>query len=321
MNLRCRTKKIRCDRKTPCTTCTQANEHCLQDTTSKKFHVFEEDIKQLENKLIRLENTEKGLDAADQGLVELERPYTPSDLVTSQIEDADLQSGEEENGTSYTDDLSWTTTWPRQDATETNAKVAESPLESSRTSFPPVLSGPVATTPTNVESTVRRRDNSELTLSESFWLPGSGFFVLFVIAPWIISSLTTTFSTPYYSIDTSAQVKQAGPSIATCVVGLGGALSVATIARPSLQRLRVLMRLHRSSMGSTFEAPNIAFLFHQALPVSVLQFMRPKTRPGYQRLEWKCSCGRAMYGDYASHDAIETSALLQYLPECKVVQK
>jgi hypothetical protein len=37
---------------------------------------------------------------------------------------------------------------------------------------------------------------------------------------------------------------------------------------------------------------------HSRIMQSTLKLVRPKIRDGYQRLEWTCSCGHAMYGDY-----------------------
>ena len=55
------------------------------------------------------------------------------------------------------------------------------------------------------------------------------------------------------------------------------------------------------------------------LPISVLRLLRPKVRRGCQRLEWRCSCGRAMYGDYSRRDAMQSSSLVRNLPGCKIV--
>lgn len=56
----------------------------------------------------------------------------------------------------------------------------------------------------------------------------------------------------------------------------------------------------------------------QIMPLPFLRLLRPKLRSGCERLEWKCSCGRQMYGDYSREDAGRHLALLKSLPECKV---
>ena len=56
------------------------------------------------------------------------------------------------------------------------------------------------------------------------------------------------------------------------------------------------------------------------VPISVLRELRPKVKQGFQRLEWRCSCGRARYGDYSKQDVRQTSSLLSFLPGCKITQ-
>lgn len=56
-----------------------------------------------------------------------------------------------------------------------------------------------------------------------------------------------------------------------------------------------------------------------AIPQPLLRLTRHKLLSGLQRLEWRCSCGKQMYGDYAQRDAAEGSKLFQSLPDCKVL--
>jgi hypothetical protein len=53
-----------------------------------------------------------------------------------------------------------------------------------------------------------------------------------------------------------------------------------------------------------------------------LQSLRPRLRSGTQRLEWDCSCGRAMSGDYATHEVFNSdSHLFRTLPNCRVSRR
>ena len=49
----------------------------------------------------------------------------------------------------------------------------------------------------------------------------------------------------------------------------------------------------------------------------VLNLLRPKVSPGLERLEWTCNCGREMYGDYAEHEVMMQTNLVQSLPNCR----
>lgn len=50
-------------------------------------------------------------------------------------------------------------------------------------------------------------------------------------------------------------------------------------------------------------------------------FIRPRVPDGRVRLEWTCSCGRAMYGDYAKHKSTPYSNHVRRLPGCKVLAR
>ena len=41
--------------------------------------------------------------------------------------------------------------------------------------------------------------------------------------------------------------------------------------------------------------------------------LRPRIKPGYQRHEWKCTCGISIFGDFASTDQHKAAALQSYL--------
>ena len=41
--------------------------------------------------------------------------------------------------------------------------------------------------------------------------------------------------------------------------------------------------------------------------------LRPRIKPGYQRHEWKCTCGKSIFGDFASTDQHKAAALQSYL--------
>lgn len=56
---------------------------------------------------------------------------------------------------------------------------------------------------------------------------------------------------------------------------------------------------------------------HSALSILLKRLLRPSIAARCQRLEWKCSCGRAMYGDYSEYHAMSNSTLFRSLPECE----
>jgi hypothetical protein len=49
----------------------------------------------------------------------------------------------------------------------------------------------------------------------------------------------------------------------------------------------------------------------------MLKSLRSPIPPGHERIEWTCSCGRRLYGDYPTEDMLE-SPLVRALPKSKV---
>lgn len=57
----------------------------------------------------------------------------------------------------------------------------------------------------------------------------------------------------------------------------------------------------------------------RALASTFLRLLRARIEPRRQRLEWVCSCGKTMHGDYALHESIADSSLFRTLPRGRIV--
>ena len=55
---------------------------------------------------------------------------------------------------------------------------------------------------------------------------------------------------------------------------------------------------------------------YEIAAVPIFRALRPKVQPDRERMEWKCSCGRLMYGDYSKHDTMLSPNLVKALPRC-----
>ncbi|KAK3725471.1 hypothetical protein LTR37_000441 [Vermiconidia calcicola] len=66
---------------------------------------------------------------------------------------------------------------------------------------------------------------------------------------------------------------------------------------------------------STIAGPRVRFL----IPFLGLRLLRPRIRKGCERLEWTCSCGQAMYGDYTKHEDILEATLVASPLSCQSV--
>ena len=75
----------------------------------------------------------------------------------------------------------------------------------------------------------------------------------------------------------------------------------------------------RSSTSNACIRPSLALIVYELTIRPWLRLMRPGVRKGCQRLEWDCSCGRSMYGDYAEHESNARSSLVRSLPNCVVL--
>lgn len=79
-----------------------------------------------------------------------------------------------------------------------------------------------------------------------------------------------------------------------------------------------LQRTQRPPEGPLFIWPSTNWLDHAILDdtITLLQrtirlitySLRPRVRPGYQRLQWTCSCGRQIYGDYTGQSVLSLAA-------------
>lgn len=89
-----------------------------------------------------------------------------------------------------------------------------------------------------------------------------------------------------------------GPIIASCMITAGAVFGFLAFERLFRQEIPSLTLIHRHLALHIFRDPRAPVSLHPILPSFILQLLRPKIRPGSQRLEWECSCGQPMYGDY-----------------------
>ena len=337
---RCRLRKTRCDGRDPCSSCLRVGVNCRKRDISRKFYVPQAYVEELEQRVKQTKSQDS------QPIVEdLEKEKPPKRQNAQPVLDdsaflkfdfddnkSDLYfpAMQETNDTDSTEDFklweeSFITVYLGANRLQTydlHPDLNAETVQRRRSGFRPTglrsdLKLTVPAMNTFEKHKTHKRYEMRRLLSLRHWKSESDSYLL-VFAIVTCLFLPLSFLTSYFGMDLEhVRTDEATWSYSTCTIGIGGLLGAGSILP--------LLRKGRSRFKITFPRLSIPGVLsvqiwlHNTMPMPLLRLLRPNVRHGRQRLEWKCTCGRAMYGDYAKHDTMQNASLSQYLPECRIV--
>jgi hypothetical protein len=322
MIFRCRLRKIRCDGSDPCSSCSKAGADCQRHETSRMLYVPQAYVEELEQRVRQFKSQDSQPTAVDPAFLnsvyEDNDPSLNSPLMHESDDtsfDDGLRLWEEAFNDTYhlkTDQLA---TWDIQLALDAEAVQNQGPRSPADLRFDAVLASSATQAPEK-----RGKQNSHEASHRStlgLW-PRELKRSLLVFTILTCVFLPLSFTTWDYAMNIQDwNWSQVLLSYTACAIQFGWVIAGMRVLLPLLQNERRSFKII-SRRPASLGVISFQLWLHRVMPISLLRILRPTVKHGCQRLEWKCTCGRRMYGDYATRDNMQNATLPQSLPGCRI---